>query len=171
MLANPVLISYFASNFEYMGLDVRLFDLRPLKKYFYYYVGAAVFFGGLVAYVFYSKNNPIGYVPRQFLDNTNMIIILFAATFLYSRFSKKELEKIIQTKDDSKKFEAYISYSKKRTIWNLFSLLVTAALFLATYSKVFLIIFILQLSLSIFLYPRKSFILQELKERDLEFTS
>lgn len=163
-------ISYFVANFEYMGLDVRLFDLKPLKKYFYYYVGAAVLFVVTVAYVFYSKNNPIGYIPRQFLNNTNLIIFLFGATFAYSWYSNRQLEKIVSIKEDNRKFQSYLTYSKNRTIWNLFSLLITGVLFLATYGKIFLIIFILQLSLSIFIYPRKSFVLKELKERDLEFT-
>ncbi|MBO9203352.1 MULTISPECIES: hypothetical protein [Niastella] len=153
-----------------MSLDLPVFDLRNLKRSFYYFLVCnlitcligILFRGSLGALVGH------GAVTRY----TTWIIffLLLIPSYIYSNWSKKEIRKIIAITDFNVQFEKYEQFFKKRLLWNTLSVVISAAFLLIINKNSFFYILIIQSFLSALFWPSKRVISRELNNNDIVFT-
>jgi len=153
-----------------MELDIPVFDTKPLKRYFFYFLGFNIILVVIVIVLTGLFNTMI---DRSILGRINtwyIFFILLSGSFMYSAKSKRELKAINQLEDFTQKFIGYEKYYKKRLIWNAFSLLTCGIFFILTNKNYFFYMLLLQLVLSLLFYPRKSLLSKELENTEILFT-
>ena len=153
-----------------MNLDLPVFDLRNLKRSFYYFFVCNLIF--TIVGIFFRGG--LGLLTNYSLLTRNttwiIFILLLIPSYIYSNWSKKELKKTIAISDFGEQFEKYEQFFKKRLFWNTLSLGSTVAFVLLTNKNSFFYILIIQLILSLLFYPGKRVISRELSNSDIVFT-
>lgn len=148
---------------------VPVFELKKLKRYFYYFLATSVLIAliSVVVLEFTKDGN-----PRQILQQVNSWLLLFAlliGNILFDISSRRELTQILETSIVEEKFNRYENHFKKRLLWNALSFAFTGVFLILTQQDLFLYILIIQVFLTAFFYPRKSIISKELMNEDIVF--
>ena len=151
-------------------MDIPVFDLKNLRRYFYYFLAACVLIAimSIVVMIFTGESE-----TRQILERINtwyLIIFIFFGTYIFNLNSKKELNRIIDTINFEEKFRKYEIRYKKRLIWNALSIAFSGIFLIITQKNLLLYILIIQLVLTPLFYPRKFIITKELKNDEIVFT-
>ena len=152
-----------------MSLDLPVFDLRNLKRAFYYSLAcnlviaiAGIFFrGALGVWVNYAFSRSTGWI---------IFILLLIPSYLYSSWSKKEIKKITAITDFTEQFGKYEQFFKRRLLYNTLSLACSAAFLLMLNKNSFMYVLVIQSVLSLLFYPGKRIIARELGNSDIVFT-
>jgi hypothetical protein len=153
-----------------MNLDLPVFDLRNLKRSFYYFLACNLILG-IIGILFKGSLSTL-VDPGTATRYTTWIIffLLFIPTFIYSNWSKKVIRKIIALTDFSVQFEKYEQFFKKRLLWNTLSVLISVAFLLIINKNSFFYILIIQSFLSVLFFPSKRVISRELNNTEIVFT-
>ena len=150
--------------------DLPVFNLKNLKRAFYYFL-AFNFFISVSGILISAVSNDI--FKQNLLNRINtwiLILILFVSAFIYSYRSRKEMKSIHNIREFDGQFSKYENYSKKRLIWNAFSQLLITGFFVLTNKNIFFYILVIQLLFSFALYPGKRVIARELENNEIIFT-
>ena len=153
-----------------MNLDLPVFDLRNLKRSFYYFLACNLILG-IVGIIFKGALSSL--VSHDTITRYTTWILFFMLlipSFIYSNWSKKEIKKIITISDFSVQFEKYEQFFKKRLLWNTLSVVISVAFLLIMNKISFFYILIIQSFLSLLFFPSKRVISRELNNNDIVFT-
>jgi hypothetical protein len=152
-----------------MSLDVPIFYLKTLKKYFYYFFAGniiVVSLSFLLVGLFDNRINP------SLINSANTWVaigMLFVITSFFGQRSKRELKALLEIKDYTEQFSLYENYFKKKLIWNGISIILSGTFWVLTEKNTFFYVLILQLILSVVFYPNRKLIAKELKNTDIVF--
>ncbi|MFD2920930.1 hypothetical protein ACFS6H_14495 [Terrimonas rubra] len=151
-------------------MDIPVFDLKSLKKYFtgFFVVSVIIAVLSYVAVIFVVSGEA-GPKLRQ-INTWYLTIPLFVWTYVQSLNSKTALNEILETTDYEQRFKKYEAHYKKRLGWNLVSIALTGVFLIITQKNFVLYFMILQLVLTSAFYPRKAIIAKELKDDTIVFT-
>jgi hypothetical protein len=152
-----------------MNLDIPVFDTKPLKRYFYYFLGFNITLVGTVILLTSLFNSLPEYSILSSINTWMLFLVLLGGSFLFSAQSRKELKAINKSEDFAQKFARYEKYYKKKLVWNASSLVASGFFFLFTHRNYFFYMLLLQLALSLLFYPRKSLLSKELENTEIVF--
>jgi hypothetical protein len=153
-----------------MSLDIPVFNLKGLKRSFYYFLTfniVVVVLGVLCVGIF---DHLIDHTLLYKVNSWLILFVLFAGSYVFSSVSKKELKSIIETEDFGQKFSRYERFYKKKLVWNGFSVLLSTVFWVLTIKNFFFYILIFQLILTAVFYPTKKLLSRELKNNEILFT-
>lgn len=153
-----------------MNLELPVFERSTLKRAFYYFLAFNVIVCAVsILLVAINSDN----IPGKSFVIKNTWLIMGALLFLTYAFtlkSKKELKTVIEVDNFKDLVSKYESYYKKKLIWNGFSIVVSALFFVMTNKNLFFYILIIQLILSMALFPTKKLVRKELNNNEIIFT-
>ncbi|MBO9631530.1 MAG: hypothetical protein J7578_00330 [Chitinophagaceae bacterium] len=154
-----------------MSLDIPVFDLKPLKKYFNYFLIAVVSIAAICIVsvtVFHSQY----FLSVYYLQGNNNWYFLGAAlllTYVSGTLQKKSMKAVQQAEDTELKFSLYTKYYSRKLFWGAFSFFITGLLWMMTGGKFLFYFFVFQFVLSLVFHPNKAIITRELNIGEIEF--
>ena len=150
-------------------MDLPVFNLKPLKQYFYYFLTGCILMA-IVTFVLtiFTRDSETRHLLRRVIS-WYYVIPIFILTYLIDRKNKKDLAGIAEMEDYTEKFKRYEILYKNKLIWNATSIALSGFLLIVSQNKIFLYTLIFQLVMMPVFYPKKSFISNDLKNKDIVF--
>lgn len=157
---------YFYFVRKKMSLGVPVFNLKDLKRSYYYFLAFNIVFtiGALLLNLVFRS-----LIDHSLFNRINswvLFFILLAGAFLTSAVDKKEYKAIMETAEPEARFAAYEKYYKRKMFWNAITFAITAILYVGTGKNIFLYILLIQLVMSLTFYPGKKFMSNIFKDQD-----
>lgn len=150
-------------------MEIPIFNLAKLKKYFYYFFTTNILLAAISSGVYFWIDPRNVNLPFESINTWYFIGSVFVASYIFNQTRKKELEKIIETVDYEEKFRKYELRYKKLLIFNAVSIVFSGFFLVTTQKRLMLYLIILQLVLSLLFYPRKNVIAREIKDDKVVF--
>ncbi|KYP16620.1 MAG: hypothetical protein A1D16_09415 [Flavihumibacter sp. CACIAM 22H1] len=151
-------------------MDIPIFNLSTLKKYFYNFIATSIMITAISIGVYFWISTRNIRLPFESINSMYVIGSIFVGTYIFNQLSKKELNRIIETVDYQEKFRKYEHRYKKQLIVNVISIVFSGFFLITTQKRLMLYLIICQLVLSLLFYPKKIVIERELKDDKIIYT-
>jgi hypothetical protein len=150
------------------GVSAPVFSLKAMKRAFYIFITVNIIIA-VTAIVMFALFDPMINTSLKDVNPWYFLIMFVAFTIINFLSSRKVLSFIRETADPVARFSKYEEFYKRKTIANVFGIIVTGVLCVITAKYIFLFMLIIQLIIPITLYPRKKMLATLFQQDEAQF--
>lgn len=149
-------------------ISAPVFSLKRMKRAFYIFIAVNIIIA-VTAVVMFFLFDPFIKTSLNDVNPWYFFIMFIGFTIINFLSSRKVLKFIRETADPVARFSKYEDFYKRKTIANVFGIIITGVLCVITAKYVFLFMLTIQLIIPITLYPRKKMLATLFQTKEAQF--
>jgi hypothetical protein len=149
-------------------ISAPVFSLKKMKRAFYIFIAVNIIIA-VTAIVMFFLFDPLINTSLNDVNPWYFFFMFIAFTIVNFLSSRKVLKYIRETAEPAARFSKYEDFYKRKTIANVFGIIITAILCVITAKYVFLFMLTIQLIIPITLYPRKKMLATLFQTKEAQF--